>query len=178
MVPADARTSELFSLLVVFERLTSWAQAGSLAVLAEIMRRDTAPRPDDAPEPPRRGQPRIGEFSISEVACALGLTEYSAGIRVELAQALASRHPWVLDALADGRLDLPRARVLIEETRHLDDERAAEITIDLLGAAERLTTTRLRQRVRAARSGPTPSAGGRGRRWTAGRDGWRRVPTA
>ena len=157
VAPADARAPELFELLVVFERLTSWAQASGLAVLAEIMRRDTAPRPDDAPEPPRRGQPRIGEFTVSEVACAVGLTEYAAAVRVGLAQSLASRHPWVLDALAEGRLDLPRARVLVEETRHLDDEPAAEITIDLLGRAERLTTTRLRQAVRAAVSRADPA---------------------
>jgi hypothetical protein len=85
---ADLDTDELFLVMQAFDRVTAWSQAGGLTLLAELLRRewDQAPASDSAAADPAAavgpvssGRLRPGDSLISEVACALGLTEYSAG---------------------------------------------------------------------------------------------------
>src|SRR5690606_14547187 len=58
------------------------------------------------------------------------------------------RLPSVWGALFEGRIDLPRARVLCEETAHLEDDEAADVVAAIVGEASRLTTVQLGRRLR------------------------------
>nr|MBO2498554.1 HNH endonuclease [Acidimicrobiia bacterium] len=134
--------NQLVELMRARSRLVSHLQAELLADVAELAHTP----PGSAGSPPERTG-GVDEFVSDEVAAALTLTSRSADSLVKLALDL-ERLPQVLAALQAGRIDVPRARVLCEETALLDDTEAAAVIDQILSEAEQLTTAQLGRRVR------------------------------
>src|SRR5690554_4717840 len=134
--------NQLVELMRARSRLVSHLQAELLADVAELAHTP----PGSAGSPPERTG-GVDEFVSDEVAAALTLTSRSADSLVKLALDL-ERLPQVLAALQAGRIDVPRARVLCEETALVDDTEAAAVTDQVLSEAEGLTTAQLGRRVR------------------------------
>lgn len=122
---------ELAGLLRGWRRLASWAAAGELAAAGEFARRRVA------------GGPRAAEHLDDEIAMLLTLTGRAASRLTGLAGGLA-RLRATAAALAAGRIDLPRAAVLADETCCLDDDDALAVEQRVLPGAPRQTTAQLR----------------------------------
>jgi len=85
--------------------------------------------------------------TCSEVRTALTLTRRAAEVQVDLAFQLGERLPQVGEALKAGSIDLPRARVICDQTVHLPREHAQRVADSVLLAAPELTTGQLRARI-------------------------------
>ena len=83
------------------------------------------------------------DSAAAEIGAALRLTRRAADIDLALAIDLNERLPEVWEALASGRIDLRRARVIVDQTSHLSVEAAREVAGRILEAANRLTTGQL-----------------------------------
>ena len=158
--------NRLVGVLRAWRRLTSWAQARELAVIAELARR----RPADGYPAAAAGQfpARLGEFLGAEVAAALTLTAMAAGRQLDLAVDLAAR-PATAAALAAGGIDLPRARLLAGLLGPLAPAHAAAVEAEVLPLAPGLTTGQLRAAIERAILALDPDAARR-RREEAGRE--------
>jgi hypothetical protein len=87
------------------------------------------------------------DTTVSEVSAALTLTRRSSEMQVELADQLCERLPQVWKALHEGQIDLPRARVLADQTTHLPQDLAREVCDQALERASSQTTGQLRARI-------------------------------
>jgi hypothetical protein len=87
------------------------------------------------------------DLAASEIRAALCLTRRAADAQLDLAQELVERHPRVWEALHRGEIDLPRARVIIDQTTHLDQETAQRVADTVLHEAGKRTTGQLRARI-------------------------------
>jgi len=134
--------NQLVELMRARARQVAHEQAELLADVAELAHTP----PCVADSPPERTE-HVDEFVGDEVAAALTLTSRSADSLVKLALDL-ERLPQVLAALHGGRIDVPRARILCEETALLDDAEAAAVVDAMLEEAPDLTTAQLGRRVR------------------------------
>jgi len=119
---AGATDDELAGLLRGWAAIESWASGAKLAVIAEMIRRDDAPRHGghhgDLPD----------EWSPSlrhELAGALACSVQSAQTTAWLAWEQQARLPGVRASLNDGTLTLPKARAIIETFKYLTDGDAA-----------------------------------------------------
>jgi Domain of unknown function (DUF222) len=121
---------ELVGLLRAARRLASWQAAVELRAVGELdVRRKR--------ESGRPGWSRIGEHVSGELAAALTLTGRSADSLLCLARDLA-RLPMVLQALAEGRIDLARAQTFASELAALCDLAGSMTTGQLRYALRRL----------------------------------------
>ena len=98
-------------------------------------------------EPPVRHGQR-DEHVEEEVAFALSWTAYAAEAHTGLAHATIVRQPAVHAALQAGQIDLPKAKVLLEEVELLDDEQATTVIARVLPDAATDTTGKLRHKLR------------------------------
>ena len=87
------------------------------------------------------------ETTCSEVRTALTLTRRAAEVQVDLAFQLGERLPQVGKALNAGSIDLPRARVICDQTVHLTRGSAQSVADSVLLAAPELATGQLRARI-------------------------------
>src|SRR6478609_11447074 len=129
-------------------------QARQLARLAEFARRPTRIHlAGEEVAAIEAGWPPVGVFARDtadhEVAMRLRISRQSADLKLQLACALA-RLPLTNAALADGRIDLTRARVIADEVCDLDPTTAREVEARVIEPAELLTAARLRVRVKKA----------------------------
>ncbi|HUP15761.1 MAG TPA: DUF222 domain-containing protein [Acidimicrobiia bacterium] len=83
------------------------------------------------------------DAAAAEIGAALRLTRRAAEFDLGLALDLKERLPVVWEALAAGKIDLRRARVIVQGTAHLSEEAAREVVGRVLEAATRLTTGQL-----------------------------------
>ncbi|MGP0026684.1 MAG: DUF222 domain-containing protein [Streptosporangiaceae bacterium] len=114
---------ELIGVLGAWQRTESWAAAGRLAAIAELIRR----RPADAcrDRATHGGDPAPwGKFCADEVAVAMNISRWAAEKMVGLAHDLATRLPLTCKALREGSIDAYKAQVIAEATRCLDDAAA------------------------------------------------------
>ncbi len=138
---------ELAGLMLAWQRCESRAAAGLLAGTAELAKRRAA-----------HGDWRVLEHLDTELALLFTLTRRSAGPLLDFAQSLA-RLPATQAALAAGRIDRARADVIAYETAMLDDDQlAAAVELLVIEDAPRLTTSKLRDRVRRAVLAADPAA--------------------
>lgn len=86
--------------------------------------------------------------AATEIRAALNLTRRAADVELTFALDLAERHPKVHEALATGRIDARRARVIAHGTIHLDDETASRVVDRIIDDAPDLTTGRITARIR------------------------------
>jgi Domain of unknown function (DUF222) len=132
-----------------WRRVAAWAQARELAAVAQISSRAAARDKDIGTKPD--GRPvRIPASAAAEVALELTLSQYSASAWADLAVQLTWRLAATGAALADGVIDLQRARLIAEATRMLTDEKARAVEDKVLPDAGDLTTGMLRAVLRRA----------------------------
>ena len=132
---AGATDEELIGLLGRWDAIGSWAEAGKLGVVRELLRRRA--RPGLAGAPPVHGDlpDQWEEGAGHEVSAALAISLRSADNLTAFAWDLQARLPGIGAALADGTLSPLKARIISDELKVLDDERAAEaekLVLDLL----------------------------------------------
>ncbi len=153
---AELDDDELIGVLRAWHRLESWCSSGTLAAIAELARR--RPAPQAAPAPPGSFPDHLSEFTSDEVAAALTLTARAADIYRDLALDLAIRLPGTAQALHEGIIDYPRARLIADLTRVLSDEDARRVEAAVLPTAGTQTTGQLRAAVSRAVLAADPTA--------------------
>jgi hypothetical protein len=163
-----ASDGEVFGLLSAWAAQDAWGSARKLAVLRELIRRH--PKPGcQVGEPGRPAQ--WDEGLANEVALQLGISVVGAQKVLILAWDLEARIPGIGRALATGRLDIGRVRMLHDELAVLTDPghvAEAEAMI-LAGLARCRTWANLRRLVQRAVCTVDPD-GARKRRETAERE--------
>jgi hypothetical protein len=87
-------------------------------------------------------------YTNTELAFAMGWSDYRAEAFVGTALAAVDRTPAVLDAMLAGRLDLAKAKVIDSELVDTTDEYARRIVAAILPTVEEYTTSQLRVRIR------------------------------
>ena len=131
----------LIGLLRAHDRQASQQAARKLALIAALARR----RPADRTPAPAPGEfpEQLSEFLADEIAAALTLTRRGAENLVGLALELGAR-PAIAAALEAGRIDLYKARILLEALAPLEPLHAAAVQAAILPAAPGLTSGQLR----------------------------------
>ncbi len=89
----------------------------------------------------------VAEFASYEVAAALTWTRRAATTQLELAFDIVRRLPQVHHALAQGEVDLPKARVIRDAVSALETAVARQVVDAILPLASRLTSGQLRARL-------------------------------
>ncbi len=139
-------------------RLQSWAAAVELAATTVLVERCAGWRgvaPEGAQVP---GESVSAELMAAvEVGCALDLAPATARARVVLAGDLA-RLPVTRLALTAGVIDLPKARLVVEELRPLTDGQACEVEARIVPGAAGGTRAQLAGRLRRAVLAVDPAA--------------------
>ncbi len=138
---ADLDDDELVGVLCAWQRLASWAQAGTAAAITTLATR----RAESAAA---RGDTKDLDTRVrDEIAAALTMTGLSAMRLLDTSTAITRRLPAIHEALAAGKIDWPRARVFADELSLVDDSLAREITERRLRSAPINTTGQLRNRL-------------------------------
>jgi Domain of unknown function (DUF222) len=152
---------ELVGVLRAWRRVTSWAAASELAAVAELARRRPA---DGSPPGPPGGLPEnISEFVPEELAAALTLTGRAAQDEVALALDLSGPLAATGAALAAGRIDLAKAKLIATGVATLTAAHAAAVQAAVLPDAPDLTTGQLRRAIGRAVLAADPGAAARQR---------------
>lgn len=125
------------------QRQVAHYQAGLYWTVNEVV---TAYEELDCEDP--MGLKEAAEGAAAEIGAALRLTRRSSEIATELAVDLLRRLPAVWEALLRGDIDLPRARVLVNGTLHLEPTAASAVADFLLPDAGLLTTGQLAAKLR------------------------------
>ena len=160
---ADVDDDSLIGVLRGWRRLAAWAQARELATITELARR--RPAGNAPPAPPGQLPARMSEFVADEVALALTLTSRAADTELGLALGLADR-PATFAALEAGRIDLTRAKIIIEGVSTLDARHADAVEAAVVPRAPGLTTGQLGAAVARAVLAVDPQAARRRRKDT------------
>lgn len=151
LAPASAQdcgSGDLADIAAGYRRLSAWAQAGELAAVAEMAAR-TAERRGRAD--PSTGEPdQVLPEAGAEVGLALTMSQPSAMDWTSLASQLRWQLPATAAALAAGRIDLPRARIIVQAVAGLDDKVTSTVEEKVLPEAGNQTTGQLRAAVRRA----------------------------
>jgi Domain of unknown function (DUF222) len=139
----------LAGVAIAARQLASWAQGVELAAVARITAHTAAADRKIGLEPD--GRPAgLGRDAVGQVSLALTLTDYSATAWADLAVTLTWRLPQTGAALADGRIDLARAKAIAEATSVLSESAARAVEAEILPGAGHQTTAQLRMRLRRA----------------------------
>jgi len=125
-------------LLKSLARLISHFQASMYQTIDEVGHRSG---------PSMEKMSELSEHAAAEVAAALRLTRRSADLETGLAADLSRRRPEVLASLRNGDLDLRRARTIVANVSHLEDDLADHVVECVLPIAPRLTTGQLAARI-------------------------------
>ncbi len=117
---ADLEDGALAGVAASFRRLASWAAAGELAVVAQIASRSA--RADRRATVDPHGRPdRVTADAAGQISLALAMSHDGACAWADLGVVLAWRLPATGVALAEGRIDLGRARMIVRMTAPLRD---------------------------------------------------------
>jgi hypothetical protein len=162
-----ASDDELTGVLRRWAAIESWAVAGRLGVIREMIRRAPPPRQPGG----RHGDlPDAWDEQLSqELAAALGVSSHSAEATAQLAWDLQARLPGIGAALADGTLSYLKALLVSRELSVLSDADAAKaeaFVLDQLAHHPALTPGQL-ARLAAQAAVTADPAGAERRRETA-----------
>ena len=146
---AGLEDGALAGMAASYRRLASWAQAGELAIVAELASRSAAA--DTKIGVDEEGRPaRLPEEACAQVSLALTMSQASASWWSDLAVTLTWRLLATGAALRSGQIDLGRARLIADATAALDEETARSVEAKVLPAAGDKTTGQLRAALRRA----------------------------
>jgi hypothetical protein len=123
-----------------WNRQVAHAQAELYASMTAVADAEAEAFPDDDPF-------NINDAAASEIRAALTLTRRSADYHLGFARQLVEDYPELWRALRRGQIDLPKTRVIVNQTSHLDRETTDDITGTVLERAHRQTTGQLRARL-------------------------------
>jgi hypothetical protein len=90
----------------------------------------------------------VHEVAAAEIGAALSWTRRMAERQLDFAATLVSDYPAVWEMLHDGLIDLPRARVIVDHTCHLQPEVRDQVVETVLERAPAQTTGLLAARIR------------------------------
>jgi Domain of unknown function (DUF222) len=158
---------ELTGVAIGARQLASWAQAAELAAVARLSAVTAAADPRIGVKPDGRPA-QLSRDAVGQVSLALMLTDHAATDWIDLAVTLAWRLPATGAALADGRIDLVRAKVIAEATSVLPEPTARAVEAEILPGAGQQTAAQLRARLRRSVITADPE-GAEGRREEAER---------
>jgi uncharacterized protein DUF222 len=131
---AGATDDELVGLLGRWQAVESWAAAGKLGVVRELIRRRARPGPRGQDAPAHGDLPDAWEEGLGhEISAALAVSLRTADRLIDLAWTLRARLPGIGVMLAGGTIDLLKARIVADELSVLDDEAAARAEELILG---------------------------------------------
>jgi hypothetical protein len=139
----------LAGVAIAARQLASWATAAELHAVAQL----TARTADADPEIglAEDGRPaRLCRDAVGQISLALMLTDHGATAWADLAVTLCWRLAATGSALAAGRIDLARAKVIAEATSVLSEGAARAVEAQILPDAGQQTTAQLRVRLRRA----------------------------
>jgi hypothetical protein len=143
---------ELTGVIRGWRKLSSWAQAGELAAVAEMaVRRHT-----EALSAGDR-QSVADEAATDEIAAALTLTSRAAQALSDRATSMQEL-PATRAALAAGRIDMPRALVMLNSLAGQDPALARAVEAQVIDQAPAQTTGQLRASVNRALLAADPDA--------------------
>ena len=146
-----------------YRRLAAWAQAGELAVVAQMASRSAAS--DKTTEVGQDGRPgKVPADAYGQVSLALTMSQAGAEWWTNLAVDLQWRLAATGQALRDGVIDLARAKAIAEATGPLDDAKARAVEDRVLPRAGEQTTGQLRASLRRAVITADPEGAERRRR--------------
>ncbi|MEV7964701.1 DUF222 domain-containing protein [Sphaerisporangium sp. NPDC088356] len=131
---------ELMDVIEAWRRLASWVKSRELELVNLLADRYAADE---------RYGAAWREWLEAELSLGLTLTEWSASALVETAATLRDRLPGILRCLAEGTLDEPRMRVIVEGVKGLSDAACHRVEKAILQQAGSLTTAKLRRLVAA-----------------------------
>jgi hypothetical protein len=138
--PGAMSSYDLLEAIAGWERLASWVQARQGQVIAAFARRRPGPYAPDRP-----GQ-MVSEFAADEIAARLAISRRAADIKLSQALDLADRLSATAAALHEGRIDLAKAKAIIEHTAQLDDvESRRRVEDRVLVRADTQTAPELRR---------------------------------
>jgi hypothetical protein len=147
--PSEVSDHDAVAMAAGYRRVASWAQAGELAMVAQIAKRSAARDAKVGLEPD--GRPALlTRDAAAQVSLELVMSRVGAEAWAGLALTLAWRLPATAAALAAGQVDLVRARILAEATAPLTDEAAAAVEDAVLPRAGDQTYAQLHAAVRRA----------------------------
>ncbi|MGH3275716.1 MAG: DUF222 domain-containing protein, partial [Streptosporangiaceae bacterium] len=147
--PVTASGRDLVAMAAAFRRVASWAQARELEMIAQVAARSAAAdpkaglRPDGCPE-------LVTDDAAAQVGLELVLSHTGAQDWTDLAICLQWRLRATAAALAEGRIDLYRAKILAEAVIPLTDDAARAVEDRVLPRAGDLTYGQLHAAVRRA----------------------------
>lgn len=133
---------ELVILMRARARQLAHLQAEFYADMVELAHSE----PCHVDDPPNRTQV-MDEFASDEIRAALVWTRRAADYHLGLGWELVERLPQVWEALRRGGIDLPKAKVILDRTAHLDQDSARGVAASLLPKAGELTTGQIRVRL-------------------------------
>ena len=143
---------EILERVGAWDKVIAWAQASQHAEITRFVQHSHAHRPSGVSDE----QLRAG--AVAEVGLMLRVSRHTADRRVHTATDLVHRLPGVHVALRDGRISLPTARTIAEETTHLPDAEARAVAADVLPTAEERTPGQVRAATRRAVLATDPDA--------------------
>ncbi|RDI43308.1 uncharacterized protein DUF222 [Nocardia mexicana] len=116
----------------------AFAQAAEVLAVRELYRRQREAEQEQG------GGPCSGEFTATEAAVAVQISEQVAAALIDIGLALDVL-PRTRAAFASGRIDLARVQVIADNTRDMPAELLEELEQKLIEAAARSAPARLRQ---------------------------------
>jgi hypothetical protein len=139
--PTALSDHSLIDNIVAFEKLSSWAIARQIRLLAEFGRR----RPGDGSEAVRCDTTSVaGGWAPDEIGLALTLSRGAATLRLDHANRLTAELTPTLRLLENGELDAAKARAICFGTALLPPEKAVAVQNRVLPKAPRQTLQQLR----------------------------------
>ncbi len=150
-------SDDLLAAMAELQRGINTLTALQLAYAAEFAHRRPAPELPTEPGGERARWDGVSEFADAEIGCALTISRSAAGRLLGTALDL-ERLPETAAALAAGDLDLARARLIADETAHLDDPAAAAVEARVLERAPQQVYSALRRALRRAAHALAPAA--------------------
>ncbi|MGQ0847895.1 MAG: DUF222 domain-containing protein, partial [Actinomycetota bacterium] len=128
----------LVLLLRARSRLISHLQAEQLADMTAMAAADERPF----------GTAEAEGFIADEIRAALCWTRRAAESQLRLAGLVVDRFPMVWEALWRGRIDLPRARVIVDQLEAAPEDQATRVVEQILEWASSRTTGQIAARIR------------------------------
>jgi hypothetical protein len=147
--PGQLADRDLPGAAAAFRKVASWAQAAELKAVAQITARSAARDKNAGLE--ADGRPaQVTRDAAAQVGLGLALSPCGAAAWAGLAVTLNWRLPVTGAALADGTLDLYRARIIAEATAPLSDADARKVEDQLVPGAGDMTYGQLHAALRRA----------------------------
>src|SRR3984957_10693595 len=147
--PAAATGRDLVGMAGAFRRVASWAQARELDLIARVAARSAAADPKAGLGPDGRPA-HVTDDAAAQVSLELALSRVGAEAWAGLAVALQWRLPAPPAAVAAGRIDTYRAKILAEAVIPLSDDAARIVEDQVIPDAGDLTYGQMHAAVRRA----------------------------